>query len=262
MSFETLQQAFVRGRIDRRTFIKRATAMGALSAVPAGLLAQQAKADEPKRGGHLRVATVQGSTTDGLDPATLSSGFVNMLWYTAYTQLTEVNAEGELEPLLAESYEPMGGPDKWLFTLRTGVEFHNGKTVDSNDVIQSLRRAQGEKSTSAMKSFADTIVDMKADGPDKVIFALAGGNADFPFGLSASALSILPADGDTVASKWTFNATQQGAHFEHGASGQKIQVDGMSFARVRNGKFVEYYALADKLAWAKQLGIVDESVQL
>ena len=198
MSFETLQQAFVRGRIDRRTFIKRATAMGALSAVPAGLLAQQAKADEPKRGGHLRVATAQGSTTDGLDPATLSSGFVNMLWYTAYTQLTEVNAEGDLEPLLAESYEPMGGPDKWLFTLRKGVEFHNGKTVDSNDVIQSLRRAQGEKSTSAMKSFADTIADMKADGPDKVIFTLVGGNADFPFGLSASALSILPADGDTV----------------------------------------------------------------
>ena len=165
MSFETLQQAFERGRIDRRTFIKRAAALGALSAVPAGLLSQQARADEPKRGGHLRVATVQGSTTDGLDPATLSSGFVNMLWYTAYTQLTEVNAEGELEPLLAESYEPVGGPDKWLFTLRKDVEFHNGKTVDSNDVIQSLRRAQGEQSTSSMKSFAEAIVDMKADGP-------------------------------------------------------------------------------------------------
>ncbi len=141
-SFEYLQRSFVEGRINRRTFINRAAAMGALAAVPTGLLAQQAKADAPQKGGHLRIATVQGSSTDGLDPTTLSSGFVNFLWYTAYSQLTEVNAEGQLEPLLAESYEPMGGPDKWLFTLRKGVEFHNGKTVDSNDVIQSILRSQ------------------------------------------------------------------------------------------------------------------------
>ena len=73
---------------------------------------------------------------------------------------------------------------------------------------------------------------------------------------------MIVADGDTVASKWTFRATQQFAHFEHGASGQKIEVDGMSFARIREGKVVEYYSLADKLTWAKQLGIVAESVQL
>lgn len=196
-SFEYLQRSFVEGRINRRTFINRAAAMGALAAVPTGLLAQQAKADAPQKGGHLRIATVQGSSTDGLDPTTLSSGFVNFLWYTAYSQLTEVNAEGQLEPLLAESYEPMGGPDKWLFTLRKGVEFHNGKTVDSNDVIQSILRSQGD-SASAMASFANTITDMKADGDDKVIFTLDGGNADFPFGFSASSLSIMPADGDVV----------------------------------------------------------------
>lgn len=90
-------------------------------------------------------------------------------------------------------------------------------------------------------------------------FLIALGNA-YPDGQTI--FNMIVADGDTVASKWTFNATQQFAHFEHGASGQNIQVDGMSFARVKNGKLVECYSLADKLGGAKQLGIVDESAQL
>lgn len=197
-SFEKLKQQYCEGRISRRSFIRHAAAMGALAAVPAGLLARDAQAAAPQKGGHLRVASVQGSSTDSFDPATLSSGFVNMLWYTAYSQLTEVNSEGELEPLLAESFEADGRPDKWIFTLRKDVEFHNGKTVDSTDVIHSLRRHQGEESKSAMKSFVDTIVSMKADGKDKIVFELASPNADFPFGLSASSLSILPAKDDDV----------------------------------------------------------------
>ncbi|MEQ9487766.1 MAG: ABC transporter substrate-binding protein [Alphaproteobacteria bacterium] len=197
-SFEKLQKQFAEGRIGRRTFIQRAAAIGALAAVPAGLLSEEAKAEAPQKGGHMRIGSVQGSTTDSTDPATLSSGFVNLMWYTAYTQLTEVNAEGQLEPLLAESFEADGSPDKWVFKLRKGVEFHNGKTVDSTDVIHSLRRHQGENSKSAMKSFADTITDMQADGKDTVIFTLNEGNADFPFGLSASSLSIMPAKGDDV----------------------------------------------------------------
>ncbi len=183
--------------MNRREFSTRAAALGTAAAMPS-VLNRNAAAAEPNKGGHLRVATVQGSSTDGLDPTTLSSGFVNMLWYTIYTQLTEVNANGELEPLLAESYEPVGGPDKWLFTLRKGIEFHNGKTIDSNDVIQSLRRSQGEDSASAMRSVMETVTDMTADGPDKVIFTLKEGNSDFPFILSASSLSIMPADGDEV----------------------------------------------------------------
>ncbi len=191
-------RAFNEGRISRRELLRRATALGLTAALPAGLLAEAAKADEPKRGGHMRIGSVQGSTTDTLDPATLSSGFVNLLWYTIHGQLTEVNADGQLEPLLAESFEPDGGPDRWVFELRQGVEFHNGKTVDSSDVIASLQRHKGEDSVSAMKSVVETITDMKADGPNRVIFTLQEGNADFPFALSASSLSILPAKDDDV----------------------------------------------------------------
>ena len=66
--------AFYEGRLSRRELLKRASALGLLAALPAGLAAEDARAEEPKRGGHLRIGSVQGSTTDTLDPATLSSG--------------------------------------------------------------------------------------------------------------------------------------------------------------------------------------------
>ncbi|MEM7170698.1 MAG: ABC transporter substrate-binding protein [Pseudomonadota bacterium] len=196
-TFENLRLQFQSGHLSRRDFIRQSTALGLLAAVPAGLLAEEARAAGPQKGGHMRIGSVQGSTTDSLDPATLSSGFVNLLWYTIHGQLTEVNAEGQLEPLLAESYEPDGSPDKWVFDLRKGAQFHNGKSVESGDVIASLERHKGEDSKSAMKSVAESIESMQADGPSRVIFSLKEPNADFPFALSASALSILPAkDGD------------------------------------------------------------------
>jgi len=258
--FERLRRAFVDGRISRRTFINRATAMGALAAVPAGLLAEQAKADEPQQGGHLRVATVQGSSTDGLDPTTLSSGFVNMLWYTAYTQLTEVNSDGQLVPLLAESFEPDGGPDRWVFELRKDAEFHNGKTVDSNDVIQSLRRSQGEDSASAMKSFAETITDMTADGPNRVIFTLAEGNADFPFGLSASSLSIMPADGDTVDLSGVGAGAYMIESFEPGLSANLVRNPNYFIDGVAHVDSAEMLVVAD--AAARTNGLLTNSIDV
>jgi peptide/nickel transport system substrate-binding protein len=212
-------RAFTEGRISRRELLARATALGMAAALPAGLLAGEAHAETPQSGGHLRVGSVQGSTTDSLDPATLSSGFVNMLWYTIHGQLTEVNADGQLEPLLAESFEPDGGPQRWVFNLRKGVEFHNGKTVDSNDVIASLQRHKGEDSVSAMKSVVETITDMSADGPDRVIFTLREGNADFPFALSASSLSILPAKDDDVDLSGIGAGAYIVKHFEPGVRG-------------------------------------------
>jgi len=209
-------RAFTEGRMSRRALLKRASALGLLAALPAGLAAKGARADEPQSGGHLRVGSVQGSTTDSLDPATLSSGFVNMLWYTIHGQLTEVNADGQLEPLLAESWEASDDATQWTFNLREGVEFHNGKSVDSGDVIASLQRHKGEDSVSAMKSVVEAIIDMKADGANRVIFTLNDGNADFPFALSASSLSILPAKDDGVDLSGIGAGSYIVKHFEPG----------------------------------------------
>jgi peptide/nickel transport system substrate-binding protein len=180
-----------KGEITRRDFLKRSAALGITAASPA-MLAGAAHAGGPKKGGHLRVATVQGSSTDSLDPTQLTSGMTNFLFFTAHSHLTEVNPQGDIVPLLAESFEVGSDPSEWIFKLRQGAEFHNGKSVDADDVMVSIDRHRGEESASAMKSFAEEIESIKKDGNNTVIFKLKSASVDFPVVLSASAFAIMP----------------------------------------------------------------------
>lgn len=43
-----------------------------------------------------------------------------------------------VEPVLAESYEPNADLTEWTFNLRQGVLFHDGSSLDANDVVTSL----------------------------------------------------------------------------------------------------------------------------
>ncbi|MDX1576509.1 MAG: twin-arginine translocation signal domain-containing protein, partial [Kiloniellales bacterium] len=94
--FETLLRRLSEGRIGRRDFIKKATALGLASAVPAGILAEEAKASEPKRGGTLRQGLSEGATSDTLFGVLGGGGShqVSVQWQLL-NNLTEVNADGE-----------------------------------------------------------------------------------------------------------------------------------------------------------------------
>jgi len=156
-------------------------------------LGKPARAETPKKGGHLRLGSSHGSTTDSLDPATSSNDLMTSVFYTAFSQLTEVNATGELEPLLAESYSSSDDAITWTFDLRQDVEFHNGKSLNADDVIATMNHHRGEDSKSVMNSIANQIEDLTTDGDHRVVFRLQQGNADFPFLLSATQFGIMPA---------------------------------------------------------------------
>jgi ABC-type transport system substrate-binding protein len=49
----------------------------------------------------------------------------------------EVGGVGVI-PGLAESYEASADLKEWTFKLRPGVTFHDGSTLDANDVVVSL----------------------------------------------------------------------------------------------------------------------------
>lgn len=185
-------QAFINGRISRRTLMSRAATVGAVSALPLGVLSGEAKAAGPKKGGTFRMATSQGSTTDLLDTTKLTSGFTQMLFFTHMSQLTEIGVDGDVHPVLAESFETNDDATEWVFNLRKGVEFHNGKTMDADDVIMSIARHQGEDSESPTKNIAEEIQEMRKDGNNRVIFKLKSGNVDFPFSMSASTFGVHP----------------------------------------------------------------------
>ncbi len=193
-AFDEATAAFVAGRLTKRAFMVRATALG-LGAAALGVVGR-AEAQTPKRGGSFRIATLHGQSGDTLDPALLFNGAQWMLDYGLRNTLTQIGPGGRLEPCLATEWEPSADAKSWTFTLRQGVEFHDGKTLTVEDVTASIRHHLKEGSESSVKTLAEQITQMKADGNNVIVFDLAKPNVDFPYMFASANFSICPATGD------------------------------------------------------------------
>jgi len=209
-----LEHAFQNGHLARREFLTRLSALGMVAT--SGLLSvAPAWAETPKKGGRLRLGVAGGSTSDSLDPATITDTMAtNLSFGQLRNNLVEVNAKSEPIPELAESWDTSADAMTWTFKLRQGVEFHNGKTLDAEDVIASFNHHRGEDSKSAAKSLLESIKAIRADGKHTVVFELTAGNADFPFITSDYHLTIQPAGADLSKGVGTGGYILQ--HFEPG----------------------------------------------
>ena len=188
-----IKSKYKSGKLSRRQFMEGALAMG-MTVAAASTFTADVLAATPKRGGRIRAGIAHGSTTDSLDPATYENGYMNNLNYAIHNQIGEVQADGSLAPELAESWEASNGASSWVFNLRKGVEFSNGKTMTAEDVVASINYHRGEDSKSAAKPLLDAVKDITTDGPNAIRVELDGGNADFPFVLSDYHIAIKPSD--------------------------------------------------------------------
>ncbi|MER9420711.1 ABC transporter substrate-binding protein [Mesorhizobium sp. M0306] len=184
-----------RFQTSRREFLGGAAALAGVAGVSSVLLKPRlAKAAEPTKGGFMKFGLGQGSQSDSLDPATWPSTFtLTALGGSMCNNLTEILPDGSVAPDLAESFEPSEGATKWVFKLRQGATFHNGKDVTSKDVIESMRHHMGKDSQSAAKDILTQVSSVEADGDDTVVFKLASGSADFPVMLADWHLAVMPA---------------------------------------------------------------------
>ena len=190
-----LRSSFGAGKIGRRDFMATAIALG-LSTTAASSVFNKAWA-AAKKGGRLRIGITGGATGDTLDPGLILDAYmINVLFGQVRNNLTEVSPTGELAPELAESWESTPDAKAWMFKIRQGVEFHNGKTLDSQDVVDSLRHHLAADSNSAAKGILGGIESVDADGKHGVTVTLTGGDADFPFLMSDYHLLICPSRGD------------------------------------------------------------------
>ncbi len=187
-----LEDLLLQGKISRREFLARATALGLAAAVSPAFLASTAEAAKPKRGGRVILGSAGGSTTDSMDPGTLMHTMPQTTNQCIRSHLVEVDYKGEATPELAESWEAEPGAAKWVFKLRKGIEFHNGKTMTAEDVVYSFNEHRGPDTKSAAKGVAEPISDIKADGKYTVIFTLKEGNADFPYIASDYHIPVVP----------------------------------------------------------------------
>lgn len=195
-----LTKMFEQNKISRRQFITQVSALGLMAAVSPALLSGTAHASVPKKGGRLTLGCTGGSTTDSMDPGTLTSNMNQNLNWQIRNNLVEIDHNFNAIPELAESWGASADAKKWTFKLRKGIEFHNGKSFTAEDVIYSLNHHLGEESKSAAKAYLKSIANMKADGKYEVVFELTGGSADFPFILGDYHLTICPAG--TTGAEW------------------------------------------------------------
>ncbi|MAZ21028.1 MAG: peptide ABC transporter substrate-binding protein [Roseovarius sp.] len=174
--------------LSRRSLMAGMAGTGAILA----LGTRAARAQEPKRGGHVRYGVRGGSTSDTLDPSTFGNTFMRTLGYGLYNTLVEIDANGAFHPELLESYEGSDGAKTWVFTLRQGISFHDGKPLTADDVIASIRHHLGEVSKSGMKALLTSIANITREDDHTIRFELDAGNADFPVIFTDYRMMILP----------------------------------------------------------------------
>lgn len=185
------KQQLAPGRIGRREFVGRLTAAGVTLAA-ASALAGEVAAQAPRRGGVLRIGMAGGSAGDSLDPRTFNDSVSINQGFQVFNALTELDVQGRIKPELAESWAPADDLKRWVFTLREGVTFHDGKTLDAADVVHSLNLHRGESKSGARSLLAD-VADIRAEDKRRVVVELSGPSADLPYILSDFHFLIVPA---------------------------------------------------------------------
>ena len=182
--------------LPTRRFVLSGAAGAGLVAGGVGLWgAAQAHAATPKRGGHYRIGIHEGNSSDSLDPRLTNGVCMIQLNHTIRNYLTEIAADNTVVPELAESWDVSDDATTWVFNIRRGVEFHNGKTLTARDVVDSLKYHLQEGSQSPGKPLLDGVVSIAEEGENRVRIVLSEGNADLPYILTDYHFVILPSDG-------------------------------------------------------------------
>ncbi|MDA7964731.1 ABC transporter substrate-binding protein [Ruegeria sp.] len=182
------------GKLTRREFMGKAAALGVSAAMASTMFADAARAAGPKKGGDLKFGLFGGEATNSLDPATYASSVPQTNGKQFGDLLVDVAGDGSVETVLAESFEGSADAKVWTFKIRKGVEFHNGKTLTSEDVLKTMQRHSDENSKSGALGIMKGIESMKADG-DNFQITLASPNADLPYLMADYHLIIQPDGG-------------------------------------------------------------------
>ena len=187
------------GRMDRREFLTRATALG-LSAGAAGALVglpapARAQGPAPVAGGTLRMNMETRPTRDPRlwawsEEANFCRGWLEYL--------VEYQADGSLRGMLLDRWEANDDATVWDLHLRPGVRWNNGDPFTAGDVLFNLRRwcdgsvegnsmaarldvlrdpAGGGLRADAVELVDDATLRLHASAPD---IALIVGMADYP----------------------------------------------------------------------------------
>ena len=176
--------------IGRRGFMAASAAAGAIGLMPHDLLAAT-----PRQGGTLTAGIGDFAATDSLDPTLYSTYFQLFLFRQLRNNLIEVGPGGVLVPELAESWSGSSDARTWVFQLRKGVTFHDGREFTAADAVYSINLHRVKGTTSSAAPVLKPVTDIKATGKYELTIVLSDGNVGFPDLMTLETLTIVP-DGD------------------------------------------------------------------
>jgi peptide/nickel transport system substrate-binding protein len=120
-----------------------------------------------------------------LDPTSAAAGAIDSVLYSnVFEGLTRFASDGSIIPGLARSWEISDDGLVYTFKLAEGVTFHDGTTMDAEDVKFSLDRARAEDSANAQKALFASIADVEAEDAGTVKITLSAPNGSLLFNLA------------------------------------------------------------------------------
>ncbi len=155
-------------RFTRREVVKGAVVAGA--AVSLGSLlaacgggtssssptASASTAGSPKMGGTVRAGITGGSSSNTLDVTAEVTESDAARCCMCYEALVEIQADGKMAMLLAESMTPNADATEWIIKCKPDITWHNGKAFGADDVAYSYNYiAKNKKNGAGFLSLVD-----------------------------------------------------------------------------------------------------------
>ncbi|WP_439521549.1 ABC transporter substrate-binding protein [Marivita sp.] len=120
-----------------------------------------------------------------LDPTSAAAGAIDSVLYSnVFEGLTRFMSDGSVVEGLAESWEISDDGTTYTFTLRDGVTFHDGTTMDAEDVKFTLDRARADDSVNAQKALFEGISEVTVVDPSTVEVNLSAPDGNFLFNMA------------------------------------------------------------------------------
>src|SRR5437773_10002227 len=155
---------FVAGRLSRRDFIRRGTAVGLSMPLLGGILAACGSSPAPtpattapagKSGATIKVGVV--TPTAAINPITIADqgGIECIDQVGEFLVFTDHHLR--YHPWLAESWKPNSDATVWTFKIRQGVKFNDGRPMTVDDVVYSFKsQSNPQSSANALSIFGAT----------------------------------------------------------------------------------------------------------
>lgn len=157
-----------------------------------------------------------------LDPTSAAAGAIDSVLYSnVFEGLTRFASDGSVVAGLAESWEIGADGTTYTFKLRDGVTFHDGTTMDAEDVKFTLDRARADDSANAQKVLFAGISEVTVIDPTTVEVKLSAPDGNFLFNMAwGDAVIVAPESIETIkqtpvgTGPFKFDAWVQGDRIE------------------------------------------------